>query len=155
MLLRSRVNEWRGGHAKVLRRLAHLVVRQRRGEDGEVVEGRVRAAGAGPARPRRRGLAHAILLELTETIAIEFQQHDTNGGEAFNPVRTGFDHMGLAVDSRNDLLEWQTHFESLGVVHTPVVDREYGSVLTFKDPDRIQFELFYLDPEFQAAATPR
>ena len=37
------------------------------------------------------------------------------------------------------------------MVHTPVVDRDYGSVLTFKDPDRIQFELFYLDPEFAGA----
>lgn len=97
---------------------------------------------------------HGILLELTEAIGIEFQQHDDNGGEAFNPVRTGFDHLGLAVDSRDDLLEWQAHFESLDVVHTPVVDRVYGSVLTFKDPDRIQFEMFYLDPEFQAATTP-
>ena len=96
---------------------------------------------------------HAILLELTNTIAIEFQQHDANIGEAFDPVRTGFDHMGLAVDSRDELLEWQTHFESLGVTHTPVVDREYGSVLTFKDPDHIQFELFYLSPEFEAALT--
>jgi glyoxylase I family protein len=95
---------------------------------------------------------HGILLELTEAIAIEFQQHDANGGESFDPVRTGFDHLGLAVDSRDDLVEWQAHFESLGVVHTPVVDREYGSVLTFKDPDRIQFELFYLDPEYAAAA---
>ena len=50
--------------------------------------------------------------------------------------------MGLAVDSRDELLEWQAHFESLGVIHRPVVDREYGSVLTFKDPDRIQFEMF-------------
>ena len=96
---------------------------------------------------------HAILLELTEAIAIEFQQHDANAGDAFDPVRTGFDHMGLAVDSRDDLLGWQAHFESLGVVHTPVVDRDYGSVLTFKDPDRIQLELFYLDPEFAAALT--
>lgn len=97
---------------------------------------------------------HAILLELTETIAIEFQQHDTNAGEPFDPVRTGFDHMGLAVDSRDALLEWQAHFESLGVVHTPVADREYGSVLTFKDPDRIQFEMFHLDPAYAAANTP-
>ena len=97
---------------------------------------------------------HGILLELTEAIALEFQQHDANGGEEFDPVRTGFDHLGLAVDSRDDLLEWQAHFESHGVVHTPVVDRDYGSVLTFKDPDRIQFELFYLDPEFAAAALP-
>jgi glyoxylase I family protein len=98
---------------------------------------------------------HGILLELTEAIAIEFQQHDANGGEAFDPVRTGLDHMGLAVDNRDELVAWQAHFEALGVVHTPIVDREYGSVLTFKDPDRIQFELFYLDPEFEAAATAR
>jgi glyoxylase I family protein len=95
-----------------------------------------------------------ILLELTEHIAIEFQQHDANAGEAFDPVRTGFDHMGLAVDRRDDLVEWQAHFEARGVAHTPIVDREYGSVLTFKDPDRIQFELFYLAPEFQAANPP-
>jgi glyoxylase I family protein len=98
---------------------------------------------------------HGILLELTETIAIEFQQHDVNAGEVFDPVRTGFDHMGLAVDSRDELAEWQAHFESLGVIHTPVVDREYGSVLTFKDPDRIQFEMFYLDPDYAAANAPR
>jgi len=94
---------------------------------------------------------HGILLELTEVIALEFQQHDANAGEAFDPVRTGFDHIGLAVDSRQDLVEWQAHFGACGVVHTPVVDRDYGSVLTFKDPDLIQFELFYLSPDFEAA----
>lgn len=98
---------------------------------------------------------HGILLELTGSIALEFQQHDANAGDTFDPVRTGFDHMGLAVDSRDELVRWQEHFEALGVVHTPVVDREYGSVLTFKDPDRIQFELFHLDPQFQAAVTGR
>lgn len=89
---------------------------------------------------------HAILLEMPDGTAIEFQQHDANQGETFDPVRTGFDHMGLHVASREDLIEWQSHFEQHGVTHTPIVDREYGSVLTFKDPDRIQFEMFYLDP---------
>jgi hypothetical protein len=70
-------------------------------------------------------------------------------GETFDPVRTGFDHMGLAVASRDELVDWQTHFERHGVTHTPVVDRDYGSVLTFKDPDRIQFEMFYLNPELE------
>ena len=83
--------------------------------------------------------------------AIEFQQHDANGGETFDPVRTGFDHLGLAVDSRERLVEWQERCEQLGVTHTPIVDREYGSVLTFKDPDRIQLELFHLAPEFESA----
>lgn len=88
---------------------------------------------------------HAVLLELTDKIAIEFQQHDANRGEEFDPTRTGFDHLGLKVDTREELEEWQAHFERMGVVHTPVVDREYGSVLTFKDPDRIQFEMFYME----------
>jgi glyoxylase I family protein len=87
----------------------------------------------------------AILLGLPDGNAIEFQQHDANQGETFDPARTGFDHMGLKVDSRDDLVLWQSHFEQLGVEHTPVADREYGSVLTFKDPDRIQYELFYME----------
>ena len=86
----------------------------------------------------------AILLIHPETATIiEFQQHDGNQGEPFDPARTGFDHMGFKVDSREALDEWQDHFQRLGVVHTPVVDKEYGSVLTFKDPDGIQFEMFY------------
>jgi len=89
----------------------------------------------------------SILLGLPDGNAIEFQQHDANRGETFDPVRTGLDHMGLEVTDRAELDEWQAHFERLGVTFTPVVDREYGAVLTFKDPDRIQFEMFYLKPE--------
>lgn len=93
----------------------------------------------------------AILLALPDGTAIEFQQHDGNVGEAFDPVRTGFDHMGIHVSSRDDLVQWQNHFERHGVTYTPIADRDYGSVLTFKDPDEIQFEMFYLSPELQAA----
>ena len=86
----------------------------------------------------------AILLIHSETATIlEFQQHDANRGEAFDPTRTGFDHMGFKVDSRSELEIWQEHFERHGVHHGPIVDRDYGSVLTFKDPDGIQFEMFY------------
>lgn len=84
-----------------------------------------------------------LLIHRPTATIIEFQQHDANEGEEFDPARTGFDHMGLKVDSRGELDEWQAHFERLGVQHTPVVDRDYGGVLTFKDPDGIQFEMFY------------
>lgn len=90
---------------------------------------------------------HAVLLEMPGGSAIEFQQHDANQGETFDPTRTGFDHMGLKVDSPEELREWQAHFERLGVEHTPIVEHDYGegptSILTFKDPDRIQYEMFY------------
>jgi glyoxylase I family protein len=87
---------------------------------------------------------HAILLlhPASRTI-IEFQQHDRNRGETFDPRRTGFDHMGFKVDKRADLDEWLARFEQLGVTHSPIADREYGAVLTFKDPDGIQFEMFF------------
>lgn len=89
------------------------------------------------------GWKGVLLVHPPTSVIVEFQQHDRNGGEPFDPARTGFDHMGLLVDRRERLDEWQAHFEALGVTHTPVVDREYGSVLTFKDPDGIQFEMFY------------
>jgi glyoxylase I family protein len=88
----------------------------------------------------------AVLLIHPATVTIiEFQQHDANQGETFDPARTGFDHMGLKVDTVDELERWQRRFEELGVVHTPIVHRAYGSVLTFKDPDGIQFEMFFRD----------
>jgi catechol 2,3-dioxygenase-like lactoylglutathione lyase family enzyme len=65
------------------------------------------------------------------------------GGETFDPRRTGFDHMGFKVDTRADLDEWLSRFERLGVSHSPIAEVGYGAVLTFKDPDGIQFEMFF------------
>lgn len=84
-----------------------------------------------------------LLLHPPSATIIEFQQHDANAGEAFDPRRTGLDHVGFKVGSRADLEEWTQHFDALGVDYTPIVDLEYGSVLTFRDPDKRQFEMFY------------
>lgn len=51
--------------------------------------------------------------------------------------------MGFKVDTRADLDEWMSRFERLGVTHSPMAEHEYGAVLTFKDPDGIQFEMFF------------
>jgi len=84
-----------------------------------------------------------LLLHPPSRAVIEFQQHDANQGESFDPRRTGFDHMGFKVDARADLDEWLTRFEQLGVTYSPIAEREYGAVLPFKDPDGIQFEMFF------------
>jgi len=84
-----------------------------------------------------------LLLHPPSRTIIELQQHDENQGEAFDPRRTGFDHMGFKVDKRADLDEWLARFEQLGVTHSPIANGEYGAVLTFKDPDEIQFEMFF------------
>jgi glyoxylase I family protein len=87
-----------------------------------------------------RGLV--MVHPVTGTV-LEVQQHDANAGEGFDPARTGLDHLGFLVGDPAELDGWQAHFEQLGVDHTPTVEREYGSVLTFRDPDGIQFEMFF------------
>jgi glyoxylase I family protein len=84
-----------------------------------------------------------LLLHPPSRTVIEFQQHHENQGETFDPRRTGFDHMGFKVDTRAGLDEWLARFEQLGVTHSPIADRGYGAVLAFKDPDGIQFEMFF------------
>lgn len=69
-------------------------------------------------------------------------RHSTAGRSARSATRTGLDHVGLAVASRAELEGWQRHLAELGVSHSPIADRPYGSVLVFRDPDNIQLELF-------------
>ncbi len=89
------------------------------------------------------GWRAVLLIHPQTSTIIELRQHDANGGERLDPARTGFDHLGLKVDDRSELDVWQAHFERLGVPHTPTLHRDSGSVLTFRDPDGIQLELFY------------
>ncbi len=89
------------------------------------------------------GWQGVLLIHEPSKSIIECQHHDANQGETFDPRRTGFDHMGFKVDSREALEDWQEHFIRLSVDHTPIADRHYGSVLTFRDPDGIQLEMFF------------
>lgn len=71
------------------------------------------------------------------------QQHHTNGGESAHPARTGADHVAFRVATRAELDEWVQLLGQLDVTHSPIADREYGSVLCLRDPDQIQLELFF------------
>jgi glyoxylase I family protein len=89
------------------------------------------------------GWCAILLLHPPSRAVIEFQQHDGNQGQTFDPRRTGFDHMGFKVDTRAGLDYWLTRFEQLSVTYSPIAEREYGAVLPFEDPDGIQFEMFF------------
>lgn len=93
-----------------------------------------------------------VLLNDEQTLAIVLHHHDSNEGERFAETRTGLDHFGLMVGTREDLERWQDHLAEHGVerspeadrplTQSPVTDEIYGSVLTVRDPDNIAFELF-------------
>ena len=92
-----------------------------------------------------------VLLSTDQQLAIVLHHHDANTGEPFSETRTGLDHPGLVLQTRDELVAWQAHLEAHGVVRaasadractqSPIADEPYGSVLVFRDPDNIQLEL--------------
>jgi len=85
---------------------------------------------------RRALLAHASGLFLGLT------QHDANDGGAFSEANPGLDHLAFTVADRDELGEWEDLFAEKGVTFSPIQDEFYGSVLSFRDPDGTQLELF-------------
>jgi glyoxylase I family protein len=62
-------------------------------------------------------------------------------GDRFSPLRTGLDHLGLAVGSRAELVEWELRLHAAGVPCAPIQDMPLGHHLNFTDPDGIALEL--------------
>lgn len=101
--------------------------------------------------PHEGGLAR-LLADETWGLVFALHRHDANEAETFLESRTGLDHLGLSVPTRDDLVAWQSHLEAHGVVRAPaanrpltqsaIADEPYGSVLVFRDPDNIQLEMF-------------
>ena len=83
-----------------------------------------------------------VLTDEAWQLIIVLHRHDANAGERFAETRTGLDHVGFVLPNRAALEAWQARLQELGVVHSPITDRPYGSVLVFRDPDNIQLELF-------------
>lgn len=71
----------------------------------------------------------------------------------FSEFRTGPDHLELRVSDQAELDAWAHHLDTLGVVRSPIVERPSAAILTFRDPDNIQLELYALDPDADATPT--
>lgn len=73
------------------------------------------------------------------------QEHKAHEGAGFSEHRPGLDHLSFRVDDLDALERWSLRFDELGVVHQELRREDFGAVLIFRDPDRIQLELF-VDP---------
>jgi glyoxylase I family protein len=71
--------------------------------------------------------------------------HAANLGEPFSEFRTGLDHLEFLVARRDDLDEWATRLDELGIEHSGVKAPPYtqNAFLTFRDPDNIQLEFLW------------
>lgn len=87
-----------------------------------------------------------VLLNEAASLVIGLNQHQGTPDEPFDERRAGLDHVGFAVENRQELDAWEAHFTALDVEHSPVADTEAGSALVFRDPDQIQLEMWWTKP---------
>jgi glyoxylase I family protein len=81
-------------------------------------------------------------------VRLGLTQHRHGSNEAFDETRVGLDHLAFAVSTRAELDVWTQRFSAAGLTFSPVASAYSipgAAVLVFRDPDRIQLELFF-DP---------
>jgi glyoxylase I family protein len=86
-----------------------------------------------------------LLVEPRSGLAIGLHTNTGNTGERFDEARTGLDHVGFNVSSRDELEAWTAWLDGLGVEHSGIRmgDAPFPfATLVFRDPDNIQLELF-------------
>jgi glyoxylase I family protein len=79
-----------------------------------------------------------LLRHEASDVLIGLLQHRSNDGTPFSEFRTGLDHLELEVETMSELDRWRTRLDEHGVAHSGA----HPHIVTFRDPDNIQLELF-------------
>ena len=64
------------------------------------------------------------------------------GGDRFDERRIGLDHLSFACANRAELAEWEQRLGDMGIKNGGIKDANYGSGVSFRDPDNIALEFF-------------
>jgi catechol 2,3-dioxygenase-like lactoylglutathione lyase family enzyme len=93
-------------------------------------------------------VSYACIVEPSSGLVLCFVGHPTNPGEPFDETHTGLDHLEFLVATRDELDEWASRLDHLGVEHSGVKHPAHtkNAMLTFRDPDNIQLEFFWRSP---------
>ncbi|HVL99958.1 MAG TPA: VOC family protein [Egibacteraceae bacterium] len=102
-----------------------------------------RLTGADPVldEPTDAGFHHTVFM-MGGTLLGLHQHPKTDTDATFTELRPGLDHIAFACPDRTALTSWQTHLDNLDIPHGGIIDADYGSGLSFKDPDGIALEFF-------------
>ncbi len=103
--------------------------------------------GEGFRRIRLRSPGSGVTVTLT--------RHDQESGETFSERRPGMDHVALQVASADEVKTLKDRFAQLGVNHSEVKATNGTAMITLRDPDNIQIEVFggQLDPNIAGGRT--
>lgn len=96
---------------------------------------------AKPVLDEDTGPFHHVVWLLGSTLVGIHQFPDPAPG-TFDERRVGLDHLAFACANRAELEQWEARLNELGIAHGGIVDANYGSGLSFRDPDNIALEFF-------------
>ena len=88
-----------------------------------------------------RGFKKVLAHPASRTI-LGLSVHQANDDSEFSEFRTGLDHLSFGVPSRAELDAWIERFDDLGVDHSDVSSSPIGHLITVRDPDNVQVELW-------------
>ena len=83
-----------------------------------------------------------VLLVPNSSLRIVLTQHKANSGEPASEFCTGLDHVALTVEDRPRLEVWARWLDGLDVSHSAIKEGATGCLITLRDPDNIQLELY-------------
>jgi len=87
-------------------------------------------------------VSYRVLAHPASGWTLGLRQYHKVPHDGFNELRTGMDHFAFGVASRAELDAWVPELERRGIEFSPIADTPIGSVIVFRDPDRIQLELW-------------
>jgi len=89
------------------------------------------------------GWLKAGLLHPETGFRLNFTQHRPGSTDRFSEVNLGMDHVAFHVTGGKTALEtWINRLDERGIEHSEIKRGDVGDVITFRDPDNIQLELY-------------
>ena len=79
-------------------------------------------------------------------LLIGLTQHARNDSKPFAEWFTGFDHIALCVADTDELCAWESRLKAMGIEASEIKTTPLGSLITVRDPDNIQIELYAPKP---------
>jgi catechol-2,3-dioxygenase len=97
--------------------------------------------GSKPVLDEDTGPFRHVVWALGSTL-VGLHQFPDGRPETFDERRAGLDHLAFACANRGELEQWEKRLGELGIANGGIVDANYGSGLSFRDPDNIALEFF-------------
>jgi glyoxylase I family protein len=81
------------------------------------------------------GRFHHVVFQLANTaLGLHTFPQPPAPDDRFDEHRIGLDHVSFGCANREELQQWRSRLEKLGIEHGGIKDASYGSGVSFRDP---------------------